>query len=133
MVVLDRTDWGSIEQSVRLSLEEVIDRLQGYDIEPSPEMVVLSSVPGVRAQVDEVCAHIMTVLETRGRSYGEDVLLLLDEMGFVAWVVSKALRLLWSYTAGLDASSRQDDWVDLAGYAILRLAVKRQKEKVQDA
>lgn len=126
MVDANPSSWEELEASVESALTEIVWRLER---EGTMEGGIIRTLPGIRAQVDTVCQQIRNTLEQRGRSYGEDVLFLLGEMGFVAWAVSKAMRILWSYTTKRSDRDRDDDWLDMAGYAILRMAVQRWKRE----
>lgn len=122
MVVNTPSSWEELEPAVIGALQQLKWHLQESK---EPEIQLAMALPGIQGQIDHVCDQIQRTLESRGRSYGEDVLFLLGEMGFVAWAVSKALRLLWSYTQGFGSAARDDDWLDLAGYPVLRMAIRR--------
>lgn len=79
--------------------------------------------------VIHVSEHVERIIKERGQQYGEDVLFILGEPGFVVMAMSKMLRLFWSYQQGLPASDRRDSWVDMVGYGVLCLAYEQYNEK----
>lgn len=74
---------------------------------------------GSSSFIDEV----VETLRRRGATYGEEVLLAMGEEGLLLMLLTKIMRVFWSHNEGLSFSSRRDGFVDLAGYAILALAI----------
>jgi len=90
-------------------------------LEPELDAAGLTGTPSFSVGLE--LGHVLTILHKRGETYGEDVLALLGETGMVTLAVTKVMRLLWGYTHGQPFETRRDSWLDLAGYAILSLAI----------
>lgn len=75
--------------------------------------------------VIDVADEVKKTIEERGKKYGEDVLFILGEPGFVVMAMSKMLRLFWSFQQGLEPAERRDSWIDLVGYGVLCLAYEQ--------
>lgn len=67
---------------------------------------------------------IAAIIEERGIAYGEESIFLLGEEGVLMMVLAKMFRMLHGYRSGRPFEHREDSWVDLAGYAILALAME---------
>lgn len=80
---------------------------------------------GVQQQLAYVADRVEATLHRRGHQYGEDVLFMMGEPGILMMLVMKALRMLWSMQDGAPSDAREDGYLDLAGYAVLQMAMAR--------
>jgi len=74
--------------------------------------------------VEKVYEMYRTVA-TRGQQYGESVLLACGEQGMIIMMLTKLMRLMWSYNNGLSIQERTDSYVDIGGYSLLTLALDK--------
>lgn len=79
-------------------------------------MEAMSRVPAIVGDLEDI-------LVQRGRDYGEEVLVVMGESGIAEFVKVKVWRLQGSIQEQRPENSRRDSWVDIAGYAVLQLAL----------
>jgi hypothetical protein len=111
--------WEQFETYVLTSIHGVLEKMLS-------EMGGFDGAEGIDWLIEELFEQghdLLSVLHERGSSYGEEVLYFQGEAGLVVFVVAKALRLLWAFENGVPLKKRNDDWMDLAGYCILRNAM----------
>ncbi len=108
--------WEQFEPEVRRVLSLAETRLQ--------RQLDTADVPTKEA-INITVRDLYLLLGQRGRVYGEDVLALLGETGFLVMAVTKVMRILWGYEHDQPAQEREESWIDLAGYAILCVAMRR--------
>lgn len=102
------------QPSLVKALEEAVARLQSV----TPHLA-----PTLANQIEAACADVQNTLKERGEQYGEDLLFLTGERGILVMAVWKSLRMLWSMDNDNPYVDRQDGWRDLAGYAVLCMAM----------
>lgn len=82
----------------------------------------------MRGQTETVAANLHDVIAERGKQYGEDVLMALGEQAIILFIFAKFMRLFWHWTNGHPFGGRRDSWMDIAGYAVLALAINEYME-----
>jgi len=82
----------------------------------------------LRLWFDTKVDDLMLLLESRGREYGEEVLMVMGEPGMFEMSRVKLHRLKGSMEQGAPLADRHDTWIDIAGYCILILAMADWKE-----
>lgn len=75
------------------------------------------------ARVPSIVADLESILIQRGRDYGEEVLVVMGESGIAEFVKVKVWRLQGSIQEQRPEATRRDSWIDIAGYAVLQLAL----------
>lgn len=87
-------------------------------VAPSPEdlMVIINGA---------LLPELSSILYQRGKSYGEEVLVVMGEQGIAEMAKVKIYRMLAAIAEGTGSASttRRDSWLDMAGYALLALAL----------
>lgn len=110
----------ALEQHSRSDIVE--DGTPHPSVDDFMEFVRSALLGGIERSVG-VAMELEGVLEQRGRDYGEEVLVVMGESGIAEFVKVKVWRLLGGIQEGNPPGSRRDSWVDIAGYAILQLAL----------
>lgn len=82
--------------------------------------------------LDAVCVEMITLLRSKRESYGPNNLTRFGEAGMIVRTGDKLERLWHMHRQGLQTTSvdedRLDAWRDIAGYALLRLAIEKAEE-----
>lgn len=78
----------------------------------------------LQSQIEKAASVVLERLAKGGQEYGEDVLFLVGEHGILTMVTSKVLRALWSFAQDDPRIKRDDHYLDLAGYAIIAMALE---------
>ena len=108
--------WGQFQTTITEKLNTAL--LEARSLLPPNDPIGAEVMGLLNAYKDDLFYR----LQRGGSEYGEDVLFRLGEAGAIVWVVSKAMRLLWSFEKGLSPDTRSDSWLDIAGYGILEAA-----------
>jgi hypothetical protein len=88
--------------------------------------------PAVEDIMEYVFAHaqeVIDILHERGKQYGEQTLVELGEEGVARMIRMKALRAIHSINQDDRYTARRDSWIDIAGYALLAIALEQWKEE----
>ena len=100
----------------------ILSRVAGLVGETTPsDRVQEEIIAGSSGFMDDV----ISTLKQRGAVYGESVLLTFGEEGMLLLMIMKLMRALWSRNSGLPLTTRHDDYIDIAGYGVLILALDR--------
>ena len=94
---------------------------------PVPDAPVSVEFPTVEAfdpYIVQQMTELLATLRERGAAYGEKVLFERGEAGIFEQIATKLERVSGSIDRDLAFSTRSDSWLDIAGYAILVLAMK---------
>lgn len=136
-------DSAAVLELCRILIKEADDMAKennGYDgsavqllneIEAMPlgRVIPHPSVDELMIEIDPLLGNLRHTLFMRGNQYGEEVLAVMGEQGIAELVNVKIWRVLGSLKSSDPACVRQDSWLDLAGYAILALAMQRWERK----
>jgi hypothetical protein len=107
-----------------IDMRDIKAMLWGEGSEP----IDAPTVDEVLDRVRPLLLDLERVLEERGRVYGEDVLVEMGEAGIATLCLIKVRRLMGNIESGFGTTvQRWDSWMDLAGYAILAMALERWK------
>ena len=116
--------WESILGRVKVQEEGEVDYPEVEEFIP----YIRAALMGAMRHTTEVSVELGDILETRGQAYGERVIAVMAERGIAEFVKVKVIRLLGSMEEGNVEFSRHDSWMDIAGYCILEIALRRWRE-----
>lgn len=93
------------------------------------ETVLYPNVEDIMEYVRTHTEEVIDTLQTRGEQYGEQTLVELGEEGIARMIRMKALRAIYSINQRNDYRTRTDSWIDIAGYALLAIALEQWKDE----